>query len=123
METTILVQSDALIQWIKVGQKKLACFIPVVMSVALFLVRDESQFFQVPCSMPLSQSELTSILVSIFIDGSIYACGGYNGRTRMSTVEKYDPERNQWELVQSMNRQRSDASACSLNGKVRSKRI
>lgn len=44
--------------------------------------------------------------------------GGYNGRVRMSSAERYDPERNQWEMVASMNKQRSDASAASLNNKV-----
>jgi kelch-like protein 10 len=36
----------------------------------------------------------------------------------MNSVERYDPALNQWEVIASMNRQRSDASACSLAGKV-----
>lgn len=43
--------------------------------------------------------------------------GGFNGRTRMSSVEKYNPTKNQWELMPSMNKQRSDASAATLGGK------
>lgn len=51
-------------------------------------------------------------------DGKIYAMGGYNGRMRMNSVERYDPDANQWELVTPMLRQRSDASAASLEDKV-----
>lgn len=57
--------------------------------------------------------------LSCFVaDGFIYACGGYNGRTRMASGEKYDPSRNQWEVIASMLRPRSDASAASLKGRV-----
>lgn len=51
-------------------------------------------------------------------DNKIYAMGGYNGRMRMSSAERYDPESNQWELIKPMQRQRSDASAAVLNDKV-----
>lgn len=51
-------------------------------------------------------------------DGKIYAMGGYNGRIRMNSVERYDPDANQWELITPMLRQRSDASAASLGDKV-----
>lgn len=52
------------------------------------------------------------------LDGLIYALGGYNGRTRMSSVERYYPDKNQWEMTTPMNKHRSDASAASLGGKV-----
>lgn len=52
------------------------------------------------------------------LDEHIYAIGGYDGHTRLNTVERYDPKTNQWILVASMNRQRSDGDACSLNGKI-----
>lgn len=50
--------------------------------------------------------------------GKIYALGGYNGRNRMNSAERYDPERNQWELITPMQRQRSDASASTVNDKI-----
>lgn len=50
--------------------------------------------------------------------GKIYALGGYNGRNRMSSVERYDPEKNQWELITPMLKQRSDASAATLQEKI-----
>lgn len=51
-------------------------------------------------------------------ESKIYAMGGYNGRIRMNSVERYDPDANQWELISPMLRQRSDASAAALQDKV-----
>ncbi|XP_034945514.1 kelch-like protein 10 [Chelonus insularis] len=52
-------------------------------------------------------------------DGIIYALGGCsNGPTRLSSAERYKPERNQWEMIPPMHRQRSDASAAALNHKI-----
>lgn len=44
--------------------------------------------------------------------------GGYNGRNRMDSVERYDPDKNQWELVTPMQKQRSDASAATIHDKI-----
>jgi len=61
----------------------------------------------------------TPILQSLWVQGGkIYALGGYNGRTRMSSGERYEPQRNQWEMIPSMHRQRSDASAATLHDKI-----
>jgi len=43
---------------------------------------------------------------------------GYDGSHRQNTAEKYDSELNQWINIAPMNVQRSDASACELNGKI-----
>ncbi|KAL2737104.1 kelch-like protein 10 [Vespula maculifrons] len=43
---------------------------------------------------------------------------GYNGRTRMNSAERYEPQKNQWEMIPPMNRQRSDASAAALRNKI-----
>ena len=48
----------------------------------------------------------------------IYAMGGYDGSTRQNTAEKYDPITNQWTMIASMNAQRSDADACTLNNRI-----
>lgn len=50
------------------------------------------------------------------LDDQIYAMGGYDGHHRQNTAEKYDFKTNQWTLIAPMNMQRSDASACTLNG-------
>ncbi|KAI4486744.1 hypothetical protein M0804_006114 [Polistes exclamans] len=36
----------------------------------------------------------------------------------MNSAERYEPQKNQWEMISSMNRQRSDASAAALNNKI-----
>ncbi|CAD1478539.1 unnamed protein product, partial [Heterotrigona itama] len=53
-----------------------------------------------------------------FYCGKIYALGGYNGRTRMSSGERYEPQKNQWEMIPPMHQQRSDASAAALHDKI-----
>lgn len=52
------------------------------------------------------------------LDGIIYALGGYDGVNRQNSAERYDPKSNQWTMMQSMNKQRSDAHACALDGKI-----
>lgn len=39
----------------------------------------------------------------------LYAVGGYDGNCRLNTVECYNPERDSWTLVASMNTNRSGA--------------
>lgn len=53
------------------------------------------------------------------LEDQIYAMGGYDGHHRQNTAEKYDFKTNQWSLIAPMNMQRSDASACMLNGRFR----
>ena len=50
------------------------------------------------------------------LDGSIYAIGGYDGRWRMRSTERYDPEGNQWNKVSSLHNRRSDAGAAAMSG-------
>lgn len=52
------------------------------------------------------------------LNGLIYALGGFDGKNRLNTAERYDPITNQWTLIPSMNFLRSDAHACTLNGKI-----
>lgn len=52
------------------------------------------------------------------LNGLIYAIGGYDGHNRLNTVERYNPKTNQWSVITPMNMQRSDASACTLKGKI-----
>ena len=60
---------------------------------------------------------ISSLYIS---DSKIYAMGGYDGRSRLNSCERYDPANNQWEMLPSMHRRRSDASSDSLAGKVTS---
>ena len=43
----------------------------------------------------------------------LYAVGGYDGENRLSSVECYDPEHNQWTAVRAMNTMRSGAGGFS----------
>lgn len=52
------------------------------------------------------------------LNGYIYAMGGHNGVERLRSMERYDPCKNQWTLLQPMIVRRSDAAACRLNGKI-----
>ena len=52
------------------------------------------------------------------LDGYIYALGGFDGRNRLNSTERYDPSTNQWTLMEPMHVPRSDAHACVLNGKI-----
>ena len=50
------------------------------------------------------------------LDGDIYACGGFDGTNRHSSVERYCPGKNQWQMVADMTSIRSDAGACGVDG-------
>ncbi|XDV31725.1 hypothetical protein PO909_002688, partial [Leuciscus waleckii] len=56
------------------------------------------------------------------LDGLIYAIGGVDGgvdgQQRLKTVERYDPNTNQWTMMAPMNEKRSNASATSLQGRI-----
>lgn len=52
------------------------------------------------------------------LNGLIYALGGYDGKNRLNSAERYDPNTNQWTLIPSMNYLRSDAHASTLNDKI-----
>lgn len=52
------------------------------------------------------------------LNGLIYAMGGYDGKRRLESVERYDPKTNQWELLPDMDMNRSDAHACVLDNKI-----
>lgn len=40
------------------------------------------------------------------VNGLLYAIGGYDGQSRLSTVEVYNPETDTWSKVAGMNSQR-----------------
>ncbi len=52
----------------------------------------------------------------VTLNDEIYAIGGYDGTIRLSTAEKYNLKANQWTRIAQMHSQRSDASACCLDG-------
>lgn len=48
----------------------------------------------------------------------IYVVGGYDGSRQLSTVERYDTERDTWEYVSSVSVARSALSVTVLDGKL-----
>ena len=48
----------------------------------------------------------------------VYAVGGYDGTNQLHTVERYDVETNQWEIISPMNRPRSALSVAVVDSKI-----
>ncbi|CAG0915495.1 unnamed protein product [Notodromas monacha] len=53
----------------------------------------------------------------IFQD-QLYAIGGLDGLVRIATVERFNEELNQWEMMPDLCKARSDASACDHKGNL-----
>ena len=56
---------------------------------------------------------LTGVAV---VGGLVYAVGGFNGSLRVRTVDVYDPVKDTWSSVASMEARRSTLGAAVLNG-------
>ncbi len=52
------------------------------------------------------------------VNGLVYAVGGFNGSLRVRTVDVYDPVRDMWSTVASMEARRSTLGAALLNGLI-----
>lgn len=53
------------------------------------------------------------------VNGIVYAVGGYGSDgDSLSSAEVYDPEKNQWILIESLRRPRWGCFACGFEGKV-----
>jgi len=64
-------------------------------------------------SMPTARTELGVV----FLNGKIYAIGGYNG-TALNKVEIYDPATDTWTTGSPMPSKRSNFGICTFNGKI-----
>ena len=56
-----------------------------------------------------------SCFATAVTDGYLYALGGY-GPSYLSTVERYDPETNSWEMVPAMSTNRINFGVGVVNG-------
>ncbi len=69
-----------------------------------------------------SMNEKRFGLAMVAVDGKLFAFGGRRGglanRRQLSSVECYDPERDQWMLVEKMPSARSNLAAAELNGSI-----
>lgn len=52
----------------------------------------------------------------VYMGGMVYAVGGFNGSLRVRTVDAYDPVKEEWCCVSSMQDRRSTLGAAVLNG-------
>ncbi|KAJ8410982.1 hypothetical protein AAFF_G00180170 [Aldrovandia affinis] len=52
------------------------------------------------------------------LEGPMYAVGGHDGWSYLSTVERWDPQARQWSFVASMASPRSTVGVAVLNGKL-----
>lgn len=51
------------------------------------------------------------------LEGPMYAVGGHDGWSYLSTVERWDPQARQWSFVASMATPRSTVGVAVLNSK------
>ena len=50
------------------------------------------------------------------LDGYVYAIGGWEGASRLDTVEKYNPETNTWSSVASLKIAVTSPAVAACNG-------
>ena len=50
--------------------------------------------------------------------GLVYAVGGFNGSLRVKTVDEYDPARDTWTSIASMEARRSTLGVAVLNNRI-----
>lgn len=65
----------------------------------------------------LSSLIFSSTLGVTVLEGPIYAVGGHDGWSYLNTVERWDPQSQQWTFVASMSIARSTVGVAALNGK------
>ena len=52
------------------------------------------------------------------LDGFVYAIGGWEGSSRLDTVEKYSPETNTWSSVASLKIAVTSPAVAACNGEL-----
>lgn len=55
---------------------------------------------------------------AVKLNDELYVIAGFDGMRRLTSVEKYSPQSNQWVLVKPLNTPRSDAAAVVHNGTI-----
>ncbi len=57
-------------------------------------------------------------LAAAWLDGKIFAIGGYDGRRSLAVVEVYDPVTDTWQSVASLSTPRDHLAAVAVDGRV-----
>ncbi|XP_078493949.1 kelch-like protein 12 [Ciona intestinalis] len=55
---------------------------------------------------------------AVVFNNAIYAIGGYDGKQRLKSVEKYNVDDDTWVYVENMNKERSRHAACVAQNKI-----
>ena len=63
-------------------------------------------------------STIRGYLTSAVVDEKIYCIGGYNGSSRLNTVEVYNPTTDSWETKSSMPTKREGLTSTVIDGKI-----
>ena len=61
---------------------------------------------------------MSSLVTGVgMLEGPMYAVGGHDGWSYLSSVERYDPQSKQWSYVASMSTPRSTVGVAVLDSK------
>jgi N-acetylneuraminic acid mutarotase len=60
-------------------------------------------------------STARSAQAAAVVDGKLYAMGGHDGQNRLSSVERYDPAKNEWVAMASMALNTGTTSHCAVS--------
>lgn len=58
-------------------------------------------------------SDQRRALSAVSLPNGVYAIGGYDGEKYLSSVERYDQEKDEWIPIKSMNQKRCTLSSVS----------
>ncbi len=58
----------------------------------------------------------TERMCFVSLQGHLYAIGGNDGSSSLSSCERYDPHLNKWSPITPMNKRRAGAGVAQLNG-------
>lgn len=71
-----------------------------------------------PFSLEVSRIALVFPVGVVSLDGFVYAIGGYDGVSQLSSVERYDIESDSWTTMASMSVARSALSVVAVDGRI-----
>ena len=89
-------------------------FIMLVMISSCVSYQQKGDRWTSKVELPTARYDLSTSVV----DGKIYAIGGRNGNTVLSTVEEYDPASNIWVQKSDMPTARCCLSTSVVDGKI-----
>lgn len=64
-----------------------------------------------------TQGQGSSFLLGlVMLDGYVFAVGGWEGRSRLASVECYDPHTNTWQFMESVKMAVTSPAVVALDG-------